>query len=359
MSDQSQGEGWWIASDGKWYPPESHPDAGLPPTEPTDAATPEDAMPEDAMPADEMPADEMPEDAVPEGAMPPPTGDPTPLDLPTEASEPAEPTLQQTAAVGAMPGEMVDYTDDDRDSTEGSSSRGKVVAAMIVLALLIAGAVTAIVLTSDDDDPDTAETVADPSQTVAADTTTTTSVPETTTTEIETTTTTPETTTTTTIDERPGADFDNPAPLVDAEFEWDESGTIWDTELFGLVKVDQALDDKEKGQCVLLLGTLTPTSISGGVISSGFNTPNFGAIADGAYIDSTITECDDDGATKAGYGWILDAEVTEGTAYAFFTELFIPGKPPATLEVITAGDPTREEALYFTPDEIDKIPPVD
>lgn len=26
MSDASQGEGWWIASDGKWYPPESHPD---------------------------------------------------------------------------------------------------------------------------------------------------------------------------------------------------------------------------------------------------------------------------------------------------------------------------------------------
>ena len=26
MSDTSQGPGWWEASDGKWYPPESHPD---------------------------------------------------------------------------------------------------------------------------------------------------------------------------------------------------------------------------------------------------------------------------------------------------------------------------------------------
>ncbi|MDR3649075.1 MAG: cyclic nucleotide-binding domain-containing protein [Acidimicrobiales bacterium] len=25
MSDQSQGPGWWVASDGKWYPPEQHP----------------------------------------------------------------------------------------------------------------------------------------------------------------------------------------------------------------------------------------------------------------------------------------------------------------------------------------------
>jgi uncharacterized RDD family membrane protein YckC len=34
MSDTSQGDGWWIASDGKWYPPESAPQAApavLPP----------------------------------------------------------------------------------------------------------------------------------------------------------------------------------------------------------------------------------------------------------------------------------------------------------------------------------------
>lgn len=30
MSDISQGEGWWRASDGKWYPPETHPDYVVP-----------------------------------------------------------------------------------------------------------------------------------------------------------------------------------------------------------------------------------------------------------------------------------------------------------------------------------------
>jgi hypothetical protein len=44
MSDQSQGEGWWQASDGKWYPP-PRPDAPAPPTtqpfgEPTEAPGP-------------------------------------------------------------------------------------------------------------------------------------------------------------------------------------------------------------------------------------------------------------------------------------------------------------------------------
>lgn len=28
MGDSSQGPGWWIASDGKWYPPDSHPNQG-------------------------------------------------------------------------------------------------------------------------------------------------------------------------------------------------------------------------------------------------------------------------------------------------------------------------------------------
>ncbi len=30
MSDVSHGQGWWIASDGKWYPPELHPSAQSP-----------------------------------------------------------------------------------------------------------------------------------------------------------------------------------------------------------------------------------------------------------------------------------------------------------------------------------------
>lgn len=31
MCDWAQGPGWWQASDGRWYPPESHPHALLPP----------------------------------------------------------------------------------------------------------------------------------------------------------------------------------------------------------------------------------------------------------------------------------------------------------------------------------------
>ena len=33
MSDTSMGQGWWLASDGRWYPPQSAP--GTPPPPPT------------------------------------------------------------------------------------------------------------------------------------------------------------------------------------------------------------------------------------------------------------------------------------------------------------------------------------
>jgi uncharacterized RDD family membrane protein YckC len=34
MSEMSQGPGWWLASDGKWYPPQLHPSMGPPPPPP-------------------------------------------------------------------------------------------------------------------------------------------------------------------------------------------------------------------------------------------------------------------------------------------------------------------------------------
>ena len=40
MSDTSQGSGWWQASDGKWYPPESRAGAAAPPPPQYAAAPP-------------------------------------------------------------------------------------------------------------------------------------------------------------------------------------------------------------------------------------------------------------------------------------------------------------------------------
>jgi hypothetical protein len=39
MSDTTQGPGWWLASDGKWYPPELHPNYTPPPSPTTSDVT--------------------------------------------------------------------------------------------------------------------------------------------------------------------------------------------------------------------------------------------------------------------------------------------------------------------------------
>lgn len=40
VADTSQGDGWWQASDRKWYPPETHPDYQPPPPEPPTSSLP-------------------------------------------------------------------------------------------------------------------------------------------------------------------------------------------------------------------------------------------------------------------------------------------------------------------------------
>lgn len=72
MSDTSQGEGWWRASDGKWYPPESHPDY-VPPAAPTPPPAPPAPEPVVAAPPPVPPA---PEPVVATPVAPPPIDDP-------------------------------------------------------------------------------------------------------------------------------------------------------------------------------------------------------------------------------------------------------------------------------------------
>lgn len=94
MSDTSQGEGWWIASDGKWYAPEHHPDYVAPslPTPPIVPETPNYAAETIAVPSPEQAP------IAPPAATPGPTFtapgsptqsyDPNALSAPTEHSDP-------------------------------------------------------------------------------------------------------------------------------------------------------------------------------------------------------------------------------------------------------------------------------
>src|SRR5436309_3355421 len=70
MSDTGQGAGWWQASDGKWYPPEQHPDFQAGATQSMAGEPPPTA----AMPP--VPPTPPPGTAPPPGPVGPPPGAP-------------------------------------------------------------------------------------------------------------------------------------------------------------------------------------------------------------------------------------------------------------------------------------------
>lgn len=99
MSDASQGPGWWLASDGKWYPPEkaapTPASAPPPPTAPVPApkAAPPVSAPQPVPPA-----------AVPASAaaaVPPPAGASPSMSAPPPSSPPPS---QPGGGTGAAPG---------------------------------------------------------------------------------------------------------------------------------------------------------------------------------------------------------------------------------------------------------------
>jgi hypothetical protein len=165
----------------------------------------------------------------------------------------------------------------------------------------------------------------------------------------------------TTISEAHRGTVDTPRPVGvpgESEFSYQEpfGEAEWDGFVTGSVEtaVDEFVD--KPGRCILVLGTITPTAAKGAT-SDEFSTPPISLIAGGKVLEDTIGECDEKAVRAAGYGWILDARVTIGTAYPFFAEFFVPGKRPAELEAVVVGDPTGSDALFYEPTILDTIPP--
>jgi hypothetical protein len=131
-------------------------------------------------------------------------------------------------------------------------------------------------------------------------------------------------------------------------------GTEWTGLLQGLVETGTGQFNDEPGRCLVLVGTLTPTTAEGAV-SSGFDTPSVAMIVDGRLVDSGVLDCDTTALEANGYGWILDAEVTVGTAYPFFAEFFLPGDA-VNPEAVVIGSATGSDAIYFQPTILQSIP---
>ena len=139
-------------------------------------------------------------------------------------------------------------------------------------------------------------------------------------------------------------------------FTYSEFSGEWEGFVSGFVETGKHRWNDDVGRCVVLLGTLTPTSIEDGAVTSGFSTPSVSLIAEGRLIDDDVNECDTSDIEDAGYGWILNAEVTVGTVYPFYAEFFLPGDPPPEMEVIVLGSATGDDSLFYEPTILDTIP---
>jgi hypothetical protein len=147
---------------------------------------------------------------------------------------------------------------------------------------------------------------------------------------------------------------DAPLPLVGTSFSYDDFGASWDVLLLGLVETPLHEWNDAAGSCLVLIGTMRPTSIRDGAVTSGFSTPGLGTLTNGQYIEDGVNDCNTDQVDATGYAWILNAEVTLNTTYHFHTEFFIP--EGQEVQAVVLGNPRDNNAGYLTPDVITTIP---
>lgn len=139
-------------------------------------------------------------------------------------------------------------------------------------------------------------------------------------------------------------------------FTYTTTSTEWEGHMSALVEVDTGQFNEDPGRCLTVLGTLTPTSIEDGTVTNSFDTPDISLVVNGRLVRSDTFECDDEGIEAAGYGWILDAEVTVDTSYDFYTTFFLAGENPAEPESVVVGSASSGDALYYEPTVSEAIP---
>jgi len=163
-------------------------------------------------------------------------------------------------------------------------------------------------------------------------------------------------TTTSTIAPKTGSSTD-PLPVgVDSTFTYSDSSTEWDGIVLGLVETELHEWNDEAGTCVVLIGIITAVSNEDGIVTNGFSTPEITLITGGRINDGGIMDCNVNDIESLGYEWILNAEITEGTSYPFYTEFFLP-EGEEQLDLIVLGSRYSDDSVFYAPTKLNEIPP--
>lgn len=132
-----------------------------------------------------------------------------------------------------------------------------------------------------------------------------------------------------------------------ATFTHDElfSDTSWTGVISSVISAPTSQFNSQAGRCFLVLGELTPTSVEG-TVTSGFDTPGIGVLIDGRFFSASGGRCDAQNAENQGFDWILEAEVTLGTEYQFYTEVFIPDAIEGSPKRVVVGRESDSAATF-------------
>gem|GEM_PF-1182054 len=131
-----------------------------------------------------------------------------------------------------------------------------------------------------------------------------------------------------------------------------EDGTVWEGAFDGIVEVPLHEYSEDEGRCFVIVGTMTPTKIADGALTTSFmDIPQFDVLADGQIVNE-FGWCDLDAVEAAGYKSRYDAEVTAGTEYAFYHDVFLPASVASDIELVIVGRNTDAGELHFTPSYI-------
>lgn len=142
----------------------------------------------------------------------------------------------------------------------------------------------------------------------------------------------------------------------DAVFEYSSFfGDRWSGSITGLGAGERGIISDDPGDCMAVVGEMVATEVDG-FMALIFGTPDVRLIVDGRLLDSAFGVCDTTDLERSGYGWLLEAAVTEGSSYAFYNEFLVP--PGGTIDAVVVGDASSNDAFFYEPVVTGSIPPI-
>jgi hypothetical protein len=129
-----------------------------------------------------------------------------------------------------------------------------------------------------------------------------------------------------------------------------EDATQWTGTFEGLATLTlDTYDDDQSARCYAILGTMSPTSIAGGAFTNNvFDTPTLSVVVAGT-VQSDYGFCNTDALEAAGYGSMIEAEVSVGAQYKFYEVVYLPSSVQGEIDVMVLGSPSDKDAQFFAP----------